>query len=1726
MSIVIDKVRNDSYCHYTMVKDGKTFTGYSLYSKIGDENKKEWLKALDKYQSSNNYTTLISSIKEDISITKFSLDYQEKCFPPKSEEGLPKLSLSFLKETPGRNDLINKLMHAGSGLSVIPTPKNLALNKLLTYWNNLNTDLDREFRSYKSLGITTLANKALSIVEKNLNTFKESNILYNEYTRLYNRAVYFFKQYTSLHNSISKADKKEFETKFKQKMAELNDDDAGILFGILTLDSIKTAVSGMTKLVGTGKEPWDGTISKLKALRDLDLGRKDPQKIREIKRILNEFIPATGAFAAGLLSLKDSESEESEAEKPGLRYSLDTMTRRTPDPVTKTPPATLEDELYERYVTGPQSPASKYREKLKNKAIILDYAQKSLWKYSLKPCTKDRPYGNENPPEYMTYDSSTVIDDKGNICCKISMCDDYEPMDVEDSLNLQPFGNQAVPVKLIVELGQDLHNKRLTVHVGQHVRINDIIGYINDIPIKSKVDCIVTYVSPERTYRYYYYTYGYGYYGYTGYYDYTDIGIQTNYQSYRNYDDIFKYKHKERIYYNDEGDTYVRPYNFTYTTSYPFDYLTSYDMQYYRYAFIHFVNHLYSYPEEYWHEYWERPFATYFRADYYMDQNVLEHKRGEDLERYAINLVNSESTKFSTKDYDEMAENMRHLMYADAYLRDYIEFCRFPDLVTHISHYGYGYGYGYGYSYYGYYGGYGYNSYSYSRYGGYGGYGHYYYTVSGQEMIDIYERQADSILTNYRNSVTRESSKGNVQSYVNAGKTIELKENIDNLKKNAFNNIFNHYNNNPRNMRYSCRGRIRDLLLYSTWYNYIFGDRFDYDDENPYVVKLSDAINSFLGARLRLELNKSSISDLISNFNDECDGILRPYWKFDTWNSYNRYGYYYGNYRYYGYYYRRIDYYSKLCDLFRWSYYKNSSTLDIIPTNSADPEAVGQYKRVYNYLKALTKFTPEAGSKTIHLNENSDINMILYNYEHSSASYDRQKLAFERKLKRIAHKFVSLRKISASIYSGTDYVSDYVVWRYQNLKHYWGYRVDEYAEYTWYSYWDWLWGTDYILRPYLEALKRQAARESQVLRQIKNEAYSWWSAHNDYILEGHIFDKYREIPWPTPSSVYKECDIHDYYLFTDTLRKQEEAGNIFFSEYKRTPYEFSKEDYIRREGDHNTITVDYNGYYPDRWGYYSRYRYRDLGGIPGSSPGGNSIIPPKNIAETKLLSQESIKDIARAKNDRELNFATHPKSDGDPSTLKYWLRYCGIASLVNCMLPIYWSTGFIIAGTPVLMPILYVPLVVVSGRVSMVMGMGICGVCVLPMILFVNPSKVNGSVIIPVNVIVDTVLKMLNKITSFQMPSIEALFAPMIKALESDIMSSKEVYDDIDFQIDEVKKMPIDIPTQYALEQTQNQDSTTKATFESEVVTNIASGDTSGSLNYNSYYTMEEMEEIRKLYTLKDVKAPTIPEQKKSFSNIVVFIDPGHEYNTTHDSNGKITKKASPYAMHKNDSGYADAKLYKYDLEEYEFNRTVSKHLKNMLISSCPGITVRYTIGSGDDAALSSRAGEQYLSVRKYNAAKYMVDNAPNKHAVFVSVHGNAFGNGESWNTAKGWCSFISTNSNLASLSRPLAEHITKAAKDNGLNIRGNGISNYQAAMGKSEGDYGILSTTLSKSATKAHVNKWTTIPALIVENYFYTNKDDVQIMIKQPDLFARVIKEGIINFAESKGWVEGFNSL
>lgn len=102
-------------------------------------------------------------------------------------------------------------------------------------------------------------------------------------------------------------------------------------------------------------------------------------------------------------------------------------------------------------------------------------------------------------------------------------------------------------------------------------------------------------------------------------------------------------------------------------------------------------------------------------------------------------------------------------------------------------------------------------------------------------------------------------------------------------------------------------------------------------------------------------------------------------------------------------------------------------------------------------------------------------------------------------------------------------------------------------------------------------------------------------------------------------------------------------------------------------------------------------------------------------------------------------YASSPYTSITIDDYRYWLKYCTYATIVGCALPFYWPCGLIIAGAPIPLPVIYVPIYFLSGGFSMLFGLGICGIAVWPMIVCLNFTVDTKCIIQPVNFILDAI---------------------------------------------------------------------------------------------------------------------------------------------------------------------------------------------------------------------------------------------------------------------------------------------------------------------------------------------------------------------------------------------------
>jgi hypothetical protein len=81
------------------------------------------------------------------------------------------------------------------------------------------------------------------------------------------------------------------------------------------------------------------------------------------------------------------------------------------------------------------------------------------------------------------------------------------------------------------------------------------------------------------------------------------------------------------------------------------------------------------------------------------------------------------------------------------------------------------------------------------------------------------------------------------------------------------------------------------------------------------------------------------------------------------------------------------------------------------------------------------------------------------------------------------------------------------------------------------------------------------------------------------------------------------------------------------------------------------------------------------------------------------------------------------KTSNSPGSMKYWIRYCSIATLTGAANPTTWSTGILLPSGPVTLPVVYIPVKPMSTPWGfIVLGMSVCGLWPFPWILFANYS--------------------------------------------------------------------------------------------------------------------------------------------------------------------------------------------------------------------------------------------------------------------------------------------------------------------------------------------------------------------------------------------------------------------
>ena len=669
----------------------------------------------------------------------------------------------------------------------------------------------------------------------------------------------------------------------------------------------------------------------------------------------------------------------------------------------------------------------------------------------------------------------------------------------------------------------------------------------------------------------------------------------------------------------------------------------------------------------------------YFTGEYILPDSSYYSSGPESFKDYYDSLVISQAETKMQEDspFTQLVESFSNASYVYSFIKDYISFFRFSEFASYTKEHTEG----------------------------------DISAISADEFIDMYQSEAERIIEDCEQQIQSAFTQDYIRPLAEQGRLIEIKEKADNIRNNMIARILELYDSNPGNLGYCSKGRIQDFMLCSRYIEYLYSDRFVYDEDNPYITELYNTLTDIISTRKSIELNPYNIDELIDQFNELCSSVLQGYWHED------------------------MSYYEKFKELFTTGSYSPEAE---VASSGNDGSIL--YKKLLNYLKTLVNYTEPVQSMPEY-NEGTNIEEFMQ--MQSNTAVDRGAEELERKLKRISYQFMSLCRIEASptgsanvegYYINPEMMKTLQMWYKQNSS------ITQHTEGKKYMLTSSLRGKEDILDYYLKKLKETTSKETAALRAIVRKCTDWYYTNDSALTTGKIFEQYREIAWPVPGIIYKNYDMCDFYLFS--------TGN---SRHK------------------NYISADSSVGIP-----------AETTGIPG-------------IGSAAQLSMECM-----------------PMTEYDNDTIMYWLRYCAMATLVNCIMPIYWSTGLVIAGAPVPLPIDYIPFCVIPGRVITVIGIGLCGIMPSPMIIFVNTSALPGCILIPLNILVDTVIAQLNSLRDSQYTIVETSLQPLIEGFDAEINQCDRELEDLEYQISQVKLIDTDFKTNKALKKYLGKDTAKK----------------------------------------------------------------------------------------------------------------------------------------------------------------------------------------------------------------------------------------------------------------------------------------------------------------------------
>lgn len=175
---------------------------------------------------------------------------------------------------------------------------------------------------------------------------------------------------------------------------------------------------------------------------------------------------------------------------------------------------------------------------------------------------------------------------------------------------------------------------------------------------------------------------------------------------------------------------------------------------------------------------------------------------------------------------------------------------------------------------------------------------------------------------------------------------------------------------------------------------------------------------------------------------------------------------------------------------------------------------------------------------------------------------------------------------------------------------------------------------------------------------------------------------------------------------------------------------------------------------------------------------------------------------------------------------------------------------------------------------------------------------------------------------------------------------------------------------------------------------------------------------------------------------------------------------------------------------EYKYSREVCKAVKSILENL--GYKVFIDIEDDDLPVTSSK--ELCLRCKAVNDLQKIY-----KNCIYISIHVNAAGNGTKWMNATGWSAYTSVGVTSADkLATYLYDAARKNLKDKKLR------TDFTDKDADIESDFYVL--------------KHTNCPAVLTENFFQDNKDDIAYLTSDQGFheIVRTHVEGIVNYIKN----------